>query len=140
MNDQNISKLRQEGPWIGADVSKKTFDAALVRVGQKWPATPLADVPVQSFVRTSSGVKDFLQWMDALLGNNDAAPRVVMEATGRYSQELTAWMVGQRPALAPAIAPPRSSPALGFATRPIKWRPAPWGSTEWSGNRFPMSR
>jgi len=112
MNDQNISKLRQEGPWIGADVSKKTFDAALVRVGQKWPATPLADVPVQSFVRTSSGVKDFLQWMDALLGNNDAAPRVVMEATGRYSQELTAWMVGQRPALAPAIAPPHQTAAF----------------------------
>ncbi|MFC1734724.1 hypothetical protein ACFL1X_01310 [Candidatus Hydrogenedentota bacterium] len=26
--------------WIGIDVSKRRFDAALVRIGQKWPTTP----------------------------------------------------------------------------------------------------
>lgn len=112
MNDQDSRTFEQDGPWIGADVSKKTFDAAVVRAGQKYPATPLADIPVRSFARTPLGVEDFLQWMDALVDPNDVAPRVVMEATGRYSQELTVWMVEQRPALAPAIAPPHQTAAF----------------------------
>jgi len=112
MNKQDARKTPQDGPWIGADVCKKTFDAALVRAGQKYPATPLANVPVQSFARTPSGVNDFLQWMDALVGSDDAAPRVVMEATGRYSQELAVWMLEQRPTLAPAIAAPHQTAAF----------------------------
>lgn len=113
MNDEH-APISQSTHWVGVDVSKKTFDAALVFHGQKWPATPLAEIPVRSFARTIEGVNDFLQWLDALLAQNHsgASVRVVMEATGRYSCELAIWMVEQRPALAPAIAPPHQTAAF----------------------------
>jgi transposase len=100
----------QSTHWVGIDVAKRTFDAALVRQGQKWPATPLAEVPVRSFERTATGVHEFLQWLDAI----ETAPhvRAVMEATGRYSTELVLWLTGERPALAPAIAPPHQTAAF----------------------------
>ena len=112
MNQPMCSAAPQQGPWIGTDVAKKTFDAALVRAGQRYPATPLADIPVRSFERTPSGVNDFLRWIDALLEPGAPAPRVVMEATGRYSQELAMWMLEKCPALAPAIAPPHQTAAF----------------------------
>jgi transposase len=113
MNDEQ-HLFSQSTHWVGVDVSKRTFDAGLVRHGQKWPATPLAAVPVGSFARTSVGVNDFLQWLDALLAENDPplGVRVVMEATGRYSSELAVWMLTQRQALAPAIAPPHQTAAF----------------------------
>lgn len=113
MNDEQ-PPFSQSTHWASADVAKQTFDAALVRQGQKWPATPLAAVPVKSFARTSAGVKEFLQWLDTLVANDDCPPRVrvVMEATGRYSTELAAWMMEQRPTLAPAIAPPHQTAAF----------------------------
>lgn len=112
MNQPSCSIASPHGAWLGTDVSKKTFDAALVRPGQQYPATLLADIPVRSFERTASGVDDFLRWIDTLLEPHAPAPRVVMEATGRYSQELARWMVEKRPALAPAIAAPRQTAAF----------------------------
>lgn len=113
MNDEQ-NPFHPATHWVGVDVSKKTFDAALVRHGQKWPATPLAEIPVRTFARTVQGVSDFQPWLDALVGapNRSAEVRVVMEATGRYSTELAAWMVDQCPALAPAIAPPHQTAAF----------------------------
>ena len=100
--------------WVGVDVAKKTFDAALVRHGQKWPATPLAEIPVRTFTRTVEGVTEFLEWLDAFPADLNPSPQVhvVMEATGRYSTELAMWMTDRRPALAPAIAPPRQTSAF----------------------------
>jgi len=100
--------------WIGMDVAKQTFDAALVRDGQKWPATALADVPVRTFARTRQGVHDFLQWLDTLVAADAHSTnvRIVMEATGRYSTELAMWLVELRPLLTPAIAPPRQTAAF----------------------------
>lgn len=97
--------------WSGFDVSKLTFDASLVRHGQKWPATPLAEIPVRTFPRTLEGVRMFLQWIYALLANCDEPfrVRVVMEATGRYSRELAEWLIALDPSLDPAIAPPRQT-------------------------------
>lgn len=100
--------------WVGVDVSKQTFDAALVCHGQKWPATPLAEIPVRSFVRTLEGITEFLHWLDALVAkkSSPSSVRVVMEATGRYSTELAVWLIAQRPALGPAIAPPHQTAAF----------------------------
>jgi len=100
--------------WVGVDVSKDTFDAGLVRHGQKWPAVALAAIPVRSFSRTREGVSEFVQWLDNLLADDGypSGVRVVMEATGRYSSELAVWMLEQHPALAPAIAPPRQTAAF----------------------------
>jgi transposase len=80
--------------WIGIDVSKRTFDAALAG----------AAGPGRAFERTPGGVARMLAWIDA----QTAGPvRAVLEATGVYSHELAAWLLEARPSLAPAIVNPQ---------------------------------
>jgi transposase len=100
--------------WLGLDVAKATFDAALVRAGQKYPATPLASLPVRRFARTSEGVRELLQWLEPLVAPTAPAPevRAVMEATGRYSTELAQWLLDAPQKLIPAIAPPQMTAAF----------------------------
>jgi transposase len=99
--------------WVGADVAKETFDAALVRPGQHYPSTPLREVPVATFARSIDGVKEFLSWLADRLRDvsTPVSVRMVMEATGSYSVELTGWLNEKCPALAPAIANPRQTAA-----------------------------
>jgi len=100
--------------WIGIDVAKKTFDAALVRPGQHFPETKLRDVPVERFSRDPQGVEQFVAWWRGLLKQAPQAPavRAIMEATGAYSIELTAWLCRQCPQLAPAIVNPEQTSAF----------------------------
>lgn len=100
--------------WIGMDVAKKTFDAALVRPDQHFPQTALRDVPVETFSRDLQGVKAFVTWMREQLKDADGKPvvRALMEATGVYSIELSAWLYEQCPMLAPAIVNPEQSHAF----------------------------
>ena len=49
--------------WIGIDTAKKTFDAGLVRPGQRFPETPLREIPAQSFARTPEGAEKFVAWV-----------------------------------------------------------------------------
>jgi len=100
--------------WMGIDVAKETFDAALVRPGQHFVPEQLRDVPVQTFSRDPRGVKQFLAWMGKLLKDEPRAPKVraVMEATGMYSVELTTWLSKRCPMLAPAIANPERTSAF----------------------------
>lgn len=94
--------------WVGADVGKESFDAGLLREGQHFPATRMRDVPVQTFARTPEGVQQCLRWLDALVPEASRHQvRVVMESTGPYSLELSAWLVSQRHSLAPAIINPQ---------------------------------
>jgi hypothetical protein len=65
--------------WAGVDVAKDTFDAALVLGGQRYPQTPLGQVPARRFARTEQGVAAFVAWLDELIGKKDAV-RVCMEA------------------------------------------------------------
>ena len=53
--------------WLGLDVAKKTFDAALVSPGAHYPQTPLRDVPAQTFARDDRGVTQCLDWVRAQL-------------------------------------------------------------------------
>lgn len=100
--------------WMGLDVAKKTFDAALVAPGQHFPQTPLREVPVETFTRDPGGVKKCLAWMREQLAQAPApvAVRAVMEATGVYSVELSAWLRQECPMLAPAIANPERTAAF----------------------------
>lgn len=100
--------------WVGADVSKGSFDAALVRMDQKWPATQLCDVPVRSFERSPQGVACFLDWVSSLTDNDaeHSRVRVAMEATGKYSIELAVWLLEQHPSLQPAIVCPSHTAAF----------------------------
>lgn len=96
--------------WIGLDVAKKTFDAALVYPGQQYPHTPLRSVPAQMFSRDLQGVQQFLGWMREQL-HEATMVRAVMEATGIYSVELTEWLTQCCPMLAPAIVNPEQTAA-----------------------------
>lgn len=89
--------------WSGIDVSKQWFDASWVP-----PETRVEDfalIPHRRFDRTPQGVRQFIRWL-----HRQGAPqrvRIVMEATGSYSLELTAWLVAEQPELAPAIINPK---------------------------------
>jgi transposase len=103
--------------WIGIDVAKKTFDAALVCPGQHFPQTELRQIPVSTFQRSPQGVEILLRWMRDLLANEQDVSeppvvRVVMEATGIYSIELSAWLYQQCPMLSPAIVNPERTAAF----------------------------
>ena len=88
-------KRNREEHWVGLDVSKRTFDAALALSDQRFPSTPVRALPWKAFARTREGVVAFLAWL------NEQAPkekvRVIMEATGKYSVELTTWLLAKRP-------------------------------------------
>ena len=103
--------------WAGLDVSKDTFDAGLLWPRDDGLPRALAEIPDAGFPRTRRGADDFLAWLDEVLSNAGldpaaAAPRVVLEATGKYSVELALWLIAARPALAPAIINPGASHAF----------------------------
>lgn len=99
--------------WVGADVAKATFTAALVQPGQKWPATPLRDLPTRTFARTPAGLENLLAWLEKSCGEDAGALAfgVVMESTGKYSVELAAWMLENHERLQPAIVNPQQTHA-----------------------------
>ena len=104
------SKVDSKEHWVGIDVSKATFDAALAEPEQRFPSTPIRALPWDSFPRTLKGVNAFLVWLDALAPGENV--RVVMEATGQYSIDLTAWLTEKRPSLKPAIENPKNAKAF----------------------------
>jgi transposase len=129
--------------WAGIDVSKATFDVALAHPGQRFPSTPLRDLPWRTFARSKAGVGEFLAWLDEVAPRSGrTGVRVVMEATGKYSVELTAWLVAKRPSLRPAIENPGATKAFidslsqrnrtdglaarGLAFYGVERRPAPY--------------
>lgn len=92
--------------WAGIDVAKASFDAAVALPSHALAFEPgmLRNIPVRSFARTKRGAQDFLAWAREIAPEDALELRVVMEATGAYSIELSAWLVECSPSLAPAIA------------------------------------
>jgi len=90
--------------WIGVDVSKATFDAAL------WGHQDFQKMATAAFPRTEEGVRAFRTW--ALAHGGDAVG-VVMEATGCYSQELARWLQRDLPGSRVAIVNPSLVKAFG---------------------------
>jgi transposase len=108
MKNPVVEPEREAVYWLGVDVAKARFDAALVRPGQHYPATPLRELPAECFERSERGVSVLLHWVsNQLAGVRRAQVRVVMEATGKYSMVLAQWIRTQCPMLAPAIVNPR---------------------------------
>lgn len=104
MNQSQTTRQSTTEYWVGADVAKDTFEAALAGPGQKFAATELRTLPHQRFDRSPQGVQAFVQWLENLsTGMPTRQVRVVMEATGKYSMELAAWMTALLPTLRPAI-------------------------------------
>jgi len=100
--------------WVGVDVAKQTFQAALARPGQRFGLTKLGELPTESFPRTREGVERFVDWLALLLPAKREAlnTRVVMETTGKYSIELAALMDAVGCGLRPAIVHARQTNAF----------------------------
>jgi len=98
---------------VGLDVSKATFDAAVAGPDQRFPSTLLRALPWKAFPRTRAGVRLFLRWLKEQTSQYEhEGVRVVMEATGQYSVELTTWLLAVRPSLQPAIENPQNTKAF----------------------------
>ena len=99
--------------WVGVDVAQGTFDAAVASPGQHADTATFKRLPVATFDRTPEGVKQFVQWLRKYVPAQDPLPvRAVMEATGRYSIELTALLCKECPELRPSIANPERTSAF----------------------------
>jgi transposase len=98
--------------WVGMDVAAETFDAAVARPGLRPNAQTLRELPTETFARTPQGVGACVAWLREELETPYPLPaRVVMEATGAYSLELTAMLCKECPKLSPAIANPQQTAA-----------------------------
>lgn len=93
--------------WSGIDVAKETFEASWVDGESR--LEEFGRIAHAEFPRTAEGVRQYLQWLDRQAGEQAVRVRCVMEATGRYSLELIAWLVEQRPRLAPALLHPKQA-------------------------------
>jgi len=86
-------------PWIGMDVDKERFAAALY--ADPRPGTPdLRSMPTKDFTRDAEGVAACMEWAGKSLAKSrpgSPAPRVCMEATGRYSIQLAREILRQGP-------------------------------------------
>jgi len=106
-------EVEQTPIWLGIDVAKATFEAALGSADAAHPGWRKA--PTRRFDRSPEGVKACCAWAASLAPRapDPAGPvfHVVMEATGRYSLELSAWFSRQAAATAPAIINPRLTKA-----------------------------
>ena len=97
---------RQLFLWCGVDVSKKTFDVALVT---NQSVSELRNVPVKRFESTETGIGKFVSWVEDYCQTHQIPEdmrRVVMESTGSYSFRLAKLMVAQCTYLEPAIINP----------------------------------
>lgn len=114
MNIDTMRVTECAAHWAGMDVAKASFDVGLVRWDQRYPATPLREIPVRQFARTREGVEAFVVWLDDVWGPapHTEPVRACMEATGSYSAELAVWLLEQRPALQPAIVNPQRTSAF----------------------------
>ena len=90
--------------WIGVDVSKATFDAAL------WGHQDFQRMATAAFPRTEEGALAFRTWA---LAHGGPVVGVVMEATGCYSQELGRWLQRDMPGSQVAIINPSLVKAFG---------------------------
>lgn len=143
MKSGDQGRGHREAHWVGLDVSKRTFDAALALSDQRFPSTPLRALSWKAFPRTRVGVAAFLAWLDVQVPSAErGSVRVVMEATGQYSVELTAWLLARRLSLGPAIENPAGTKAFidslnqrnktdgldarGLAFYGVERRPAPY--------------
>lgn len=104
--------------WFGLDVSKNTFDVSVL-IGETVKQSK--SLPCERFTRDESGVDAFLKWSTARLkakGLSIETAGVVMEATGKYSQQLAKMLLKAAAWSRVCIVNPRDSSyfqkSLGF--------------------------
>ncbi len=108
MSTKSRKKL-QPFHWVGIDVSKQFFDAALLSWQDQETGAALREFPAERFRRTQAGAKHFVAWLEGLVGEEIDAleTHVVMEATGKYSSTLAMWLLECHRPLVVAIVNPQ---------------------------------
>lgn len=113
---------------VGLDVAKDNFEAAVIATGQERAAY----LSAKPFDRSPQGVQALIQAIeasDAMKALVGAKVRVVMEATGAYSRQLTEWLIAARPVWAVAIVNPAFikgySQSLGVRNKTDRADPRP---------------
>jgi len=96
--------------WMGIDVAKKTFDAAVWTPLEPGEERSSRTLPTHSFPRTPDGVAACLAWARPYAANSPLS--AVMEATGKYSIDIAQWLVAAEPTVEPAIINPRLAKAF----------------------------
>jgi transposase len=86
---------------VGADISKGDFVAAIDVAGGD-----IHKLPSKAFARSQQGAQMFLAWCTKVLGENRRV-RVIMEATGLYSEQLADWLLELDPCCQVVISNPR---------------------------------
>lgn len=102
MNSQQTISSRF---WVGIDLAKTTFQAAL------WGHEELRHMRVRAFSRTVDGAKDLLAWLGEQ-GGPDARLGLVTEATATFGDELATWLLERDPGLHIAIVNPTQTSAF----------------------------
>jgi transposase len=95
--------------WMGIDVAKQTFDAAIWMPGEAAEQRSARTLPKKSFPRTADGVAACLAWARSYVTE---ALGAVMEATGKYSTEIAQWFRAATRDVQPAIINPRLAKAF----------------------------
>lgn len=100
--------------WIGIDVAKLSFVAANLPTKFSFGQIPFPSIKTKEFPRTKAGVKQLLFWLDDQISGatGEVKMRVVMEATGNYSTELTMMILAVRSSMQPAIVNPKLTAAF----------------------------
>lgn len=101
----------QQTTWIGIDVAKKSYDAAIyLPLEADGKPRAITELPKNSFERTAKSIDAFRYWTYQIrdkAGAPGGQMRIVMEATGRYSQELADWLRKEMPFTKPVIMNPK---------------------------------
>lgn len=86
----------------GADVSKADFWGAIDH-----PDLDIQKLPAKKFQRTKAGAQKFLAWLAKQVAPG-VGLRIIMEATGLYSEQLAEWLLELDPNCRVVIANPHS--------------------------------
>ncbi len=97
---EDASMESRESFWVGFDVGKNSFSAALDCHGKNIRAK-ITSLPCRDFKRTPEGVEQFFLWAKKTIPGHDI--RIVMETTGCYSQHLTDWINQLHPEISVTI-------------------------------------
>ena len=97
MSTKSRQKL-QPFHWVGIDVSKPFFDAAVLSVPDQQTGVPGRELPVKRFPRTHDGVKKFVAWLEETLPEEAEVweTRDGVECDGKKSSEWAGGVAAAR--------------------------------------------
>lgn len=102
---------KQNVTWIGIDVAKDSYDAAIyLPLESGCMPRDIMELPKAKFERTEKSIYALHNWTYQIRDKASVPGkemRIVMEATGRYSEELAIWLRQEMPFTKPVIVNPK---------------------------------